>query len=60
MVADNALFGGSVVGEGGGESARSLRAFNELLLSHPELESGTVLPVGDGVGLAVRARGPGA
>jgi predicted O-methyltransferase YrrM len=56
VVSDNALFGGSVVEEGGGEAARSLRAFNELLLSHPELRSATVLPVGDGVGLAVRAR----
>jgi caffeoyl-CoA O-methyltransferase len=56
VVADNALFGGSVVDESGGESARSLRAFNERLLSHPELELGTVLAVGDGVGLAVRAR----
>lgn len=54
VVSDNALFGGSVVDESAGESAQSLRAFNERLLSHPELASGTVLPVGDGVGLAVR------
>ena len=61
VVADNALFGGSVVVEGGGESARSLRAFRiERLLPTPSWSWARVLPVGDGVGLAVRARGPSA
>ena len=30
------------------------RAFNERLYAHPELQDATVLPVGDGVALAVR------
>jgi predicted O-methyltransferase YrrM len=59
VVADNTLMGGTVA-EGRGnelwsdERVRDARAFNERLLTHPALETGTILPVGDGVGLAVR------
>ena len=54
VAGDNALFGGSVAEAGGGEATQSLRDFNERLLSHPELELAQILPVGDGLALAVR------
>jgi predicted O-methyltransferase YrrM len=59
VVADNTLMSGSVadgrpVGPWSEERIRDARAFNERLLSHPELAWGTVTPVGDGVGLAVK------
>jgi caffeoyl-CoA O-methyltransferase len=57
LVADNALWMGEVAREsprdGERERAEALRAFNLSLVSRPEL-CGVVLPLGDGVGLAVR------
>jgi predicted O-methyltransferase YrrM len=62
VIADNTLMSGSVaegrpVGPWSEERIRDARAFNERLLSHPELKWGTVTPVGDGVGLAVKRAG---
>jgi predicted O-methyltransferase YrrM len=57
VVADNALWSGEVAREVPRESekerARALRAFNLALVSHPGLCS-VILPLGDGVGIAVR------
>jgi predicted O-methyltransferase YrrM len=57
VVADNALWSGHVARESPPdtekERAEALRAFNLALVSRPEL-CGVVLPLGDGVGLAVR------
>jgi caffeoyl-CoA O-methyltransferase len=58
VVADNALMSGAVgAGRGDGhwsdEAVAGMRAFIDGLLGHPEL-SGTVLPVGDGLAVAVR------
>lgn len=57
IVADNVLWRGQVARETPAEServrAQTLRAFNQALVSHPDL-CGVVLPFGDGVALAVR------
>jgi predicted O-methyltransferase YrrM len=57
VVADNVLWSGEVARETPSESERdragALRAFNLALVSEPGL-CGVVLPLGDGVGLAVR------
>ncbi len=58
IVADNVLWRGLVAKEGGvpeGERERTeaLRAFNLALVQHPQLR-GVVLPLGDGVGYAVK------
>jgi predicted O-methyltransferase YrrM len=57
VLADNALWGGQVAratpASGETERVEALRAFNLALVSRPEL-CGVVLPLGDGVGLAVR------
>jgi len=57
VVADNVLWRGEVARESPHESekerAQALRAFNLSLVSRPDL-CGVVLPLGDGVGLAVR------
>jgi caffeoyl-CoA O-methyltransferase len=57
IVADNLLWRGQVAAESPVESERArvqaLRAFNAALVSRPEL-CAVVLPLGDGVGLAVR------
>jgi predicted O-methyltransferase YrrM len=57
IVADNALWRGQVArathANGESERVEALRAFNLALVSLPEL-CGIVLPLGDGVGLAVR------
>jgi caffeoyl-CoA O-methyltransferase len=56
IVADNVLWRGTVAhetSEGETERATALRAFNMALVSRPEL-CGVVLPLGDGVGFAVR------
>jgi caffeoyl-CoA O-methyltransferase len=58
VAVDNVLMSGSVAeGRGDGhwtdEQVRLARAFNQRLLSHPQL-TGTVTPVGDGIALAVR------
>jgi predicted O-methyltransferase YrrM len=57
IVADNVLWRGQVAREAPTDTEReratALRQFNLALVSHPEL-CGVVLPLGDGVGLAVR------
>jgi predicted O-methyltransferase YrrM len=63
VAVDNVLMSGAVAaGRGDGQwtddQVATARAFNERLLSHPEL-MGTVTPVGDGVALAVK-RAPAA
>jgi caffeoyl-CoA O-methyltransferase len=54
VVVDNVLMGGSVAEDDPSERAATARAFNDHVLSHPEL-IGTVTPVGDGVLVAVKA-----
>jgi predicted O-methyltransferase YrrM len=53
LVVDNVLMGGRVAEADGGERISVARAFNERLLTHPEL-TGTLTPVGDGVLVAVK------
>ena len=53
LVVDNVLMDGRVARGGGGERISAARAFNERLLTHPELTS-TLTPVGDGVLVAVK------
>lgn len=53
LAVDNALRGGRVATDAGGEAVSVSRAFNERLLTHAEL-TGTLTPVGDGVLVAVR------
>lgn len=58
VAVDNVLMSGTVAeGRGDGhwsdEQVRTARAFNERLLSHPDLVA-TVTPVGDGIALAAR------
>jgi predicted O-methyltransferase YrrM len=57
VIADNVLWRGQVARESPAEAekerAQALRRFNLALVSHPHL-CGVVLPLGDGVGLAVR------
>jgi caffeoyl-CoA O-methyltransferase len=57
VVADNVLWRGSTASErppeADRERAAALRAFNLALVSRPDL-CGVVLPLGDGVGLAIR------
>lgn len=53
LVVDNVLMRGSVAEGEESERARTARAFNQRLLSHPEL-TGTVTPVGDGVLVAIK------
>jgi predicted O-methyltransferase YrrM len=57
IIADNTLWSGHVAHEAPPESekerAEALRAFNLALVSRPEL-CGMVLPLGDGVGFAVK------
>jgi predicted O-methyltransferase YrrM len=53
LVVDNVLMGGRVAQAVGGERISVARAFNERLLTHPEL-TGTLTPVGDGVLVAVK------
>jgi caffeoyl-CoA O-methyltransferase len=58
IVADNVLWRGLVARpeaapEGERERVTALRAFNLALVQHPELR-GVVLPLGDGVGYAVK------
>jgi caffeoyl-CoA O-methyltransferase len=58
VAVDNVLMSGTVAenrsdGHWTDEQIATARAFNERLLSHPELV-GTITPVGDGIALAVR------
>jgi predicted O-methyltransferase YrrM len=59
IVADNVLWKGHVartaVPEGERVRTEALRAFNLALVQHPELRA-VVLPLGDGVGFAVKER----
>jgi caffeoyl-CoA O-methyltransferase len=57
VVADNALWKGKVAAPEEEEdgATRALRAFNAYLVMHPQLQA-TVLPVGDGLALAVKTR----
>jgi caffeoyl-CoA O-methyltransferase len=61
VVMDNLLWSGEVAeppedSEGAGDAqADAIRAFNGYLMMHPQLES-VVLPLGDGVGIAVKTR----
>lgn len=57
VVVDNLLWGGQVAGEVRAPdqtaSTQALREFNQIFVRHPQLHS-VVLPVGDGLGYAVR------
>jgi predicted O-methyltransferase YrrM len=53
LAVDNVLMSGTVATENGSERISVARAFNERLLTHPELTS-TLTPVGDGVLIAVK------
>jgi caffeoyl-CoA O-methyltransferase len=53
LVVDNVLMNGRIAQADGGERISMARAFNERLLTHPELTS-TLTPVGDGVLVAVK------
>lgn len=57
IVADNLLWKGTVANWDGeeDEQTRALRAFNGYLMIHPQL-SATILPLGDGVGLATKVK----
>ncbi len=53
LAVDNVLMGGAVAEGEASERIATARAFNQRLLSYPEL-AGTVTPVGDGVLVAVK------
>jgi caffeoyl-CoA O-methyltransferase len=53
LAVDNVLMSGTVAAEDGSERTAAARAFNQRLLTHPELV-GTLTPVGDGVLIAVK------
>jgi predicted O-methyltransferase YrrM len=53
LAVDNVLMGGTVAEAEPTGRIATARAFNQRLLSHPEL-TGTVTPVGDGVLVAVK------
>jgi caffeoyl-CoA O-methyltransferase len=53
LAIDNVLQQGEVAQPGGGDQVQAMRALNAQLMADPELLS-TVLPVGDGVLVAVR------
>ncbi|HEX9943371.1 MAG TPA: O-methyltransferase [Thermoanaerobaculia bacterium] len=58
VVCDNLLWGGSVAAPAGDDEDRSadaLRAFNGYLMMYPQLQA-VVLPLGDGVGVAVKVK----
>jgi predicted O-methyltransferase YrrM len=59
VVVDNLLWGGQVAGEVRAPdqtaSTQALREFNQLFVRHPQLLS-VVLPLGDGLGYAVKLR----
>lgn len=53
LVVDNVLMSGTVAADDGSERVSVARAFNERLLTHPELTA-TLTPVGDGVLIAIK------
>ncbi len=60
VVADNLLWGGEVAEPRDGDdeddpAVEAIRAFNGYFMSHPQLRA-VVLPLGDGVGVAVKTR----
>jgi predicted O-methyltransferase YrrM len=60
VVVDNTLMSGTVAenasdGHWTGQQIANARAVNETLVFHPDL-TGTVTPIGDGVGIAVKVR----
>lgn len=54
VIVDNLLWGGKVAGEDSESSTVALREFNQYFVNHPQLRA-VVLPVGDGLGYAVKA-----
>ena len=56
LLADNALWQGKVLEEGGSEADRGIRAFDGAVAADPDFTA-TVLPVGDGVLVAVKGWG---
>jgi predicted O-methyltransferase YrrM len=55
ITVDNLLWSGRIAAGEHDENTDALRAFNELFLGHEQLEA-TILPVGDGLGVAVVRR----
>ncbi|MDX6711760.1 MAG: hypothetical protein QOH96_2776, partial [Blastocatellia bacterium] len=57
VIVDNLLWGGRVAVEKQDEesSTIALREFNKYFVTHPQLRA-EVLPVGDGLGYAVKVR----
>jgi|SRR5688572_19863540 len=54
VIVDNLLWGGKVASEDSESSTVALREFNQYFVNHPQLRA-LVLPVGDGLGYAVKA-----
>ncbi len=52
---DNLLWGGRVALDVNDSTTQSIRAFNFYLLHHPQVEA-SILPLGDGLGVAVKTR----
>jgi caffeoyl-CoA O-methyltransferase len=52
ITVDNVLWNGRIAAGEHDENTDALRAFNELFLGHEQLEA-TILPIGDGLGVAV-------
>ncbi len=55
VAVDNLLWKGLVAGDADDETTEAIRAFNGYFMIHPQLRS-VLLPLGDGVGLAVKTR----
>ncbi len=53
VIVDNLLWGGKVAGDDTATSTVALREFNQYFVNHPQLRA-VVLPVGDGLGYAVK------
>lgn len=53
VIVDNLLWGGKVAGDDTATSTVALREFNKYFVNHPQLRA-VVLPVGDGLGYAVK------
>lgn len=53
VIVDNLLWGGKVAGTDTESSTLALREFNSYFINHPQLLA-VVLPVGDGLGFAVK------
>jgi caffeoyl-CoA O-methyltransferase len=59
VIVDDCLLGGRVVSSAPGDESdpavRTIRAFDEYFLGHPDLDS-TILPLGNGTGIGARKR----